>query len=302
MPAHKSLTAHKAPKNQGGREAEPQKSMNFGKYGDHTQRVESQRSSRVGRLKLTPLNTGHREDQVRRYYQTLYAAWGPQHWWPARTRFEVIVGAYLIQNTSWKNVEAALRNLRNFDALSLRAIRQIAIAELERLIRPAGYFRQKAARLKTFVAFVDRRYGGSLSRMFAQPTGKLRQQLLELNGVGPETADSILLYAGQREVFVVDAYARRILDRHAILPQNAAYEEIRSLFERALSGKITMPPLAVPVQPVAAHEPSPVSSLQRSPAAQLYNDMHGLIVAVGKRFCLKSRPHCDGCPLQEFLP
>lgn len=248
------------------------------------------------------MSSDHREEQIRKYYETLYAAWGPQHWWPARTRFEVIVGAYLTQNTSWKNVEAALRNLRSADALTLRTIREIPIAELERLIRPAGYFRQKAARLKTFVAFVDSRYGGSLARMFAQPTEKLRQELLGLNGVGTETADSILLYAGQRELFVVDTYAHRILDRHGILPESAGYEEIRSLFERALSGAIPVPRSAIPAQPEPCHQPSPVSSLERSPAAQAYNDMHGLIVAVGKRFCLKSKPQCESCPLQQFLP
>jgi len=247
------------------------------------------------------LSSGHRQEQIRKYYQALYQAWGPQHWWPARTRFEVIVGTYLTQNTSWKNVEAAMGNLRSAHVLSLGAIREMRIAELERLIRPAGYFRQKAARLKTFVAFLDRRYGGSLARLFAQPTEKLREELLELNGVGPETADSILLYAGQHEVFVVDAYARRILHRHGILRENAGYEEIRSLFERALSGTLTMPRLAVPMQPRPAHDPSPVSSLKRSPVAQVYNDMHGLIVAVGKRFCLKSKARCDGCPLQKFL-
>lgn len=245
------------------------------------------------------MSSGHQQDQIRKYYETLCAAWGPQHWWPARTRFEVIVGAYLTQNTSWKNVEAALRNLRSANALSLRAIREIPVSELEALIRPAGYFRQKAARLKTFVDFADARYGGSLSHMFAQPTKKIREELLQLNGVGPETADSILLYAGQHEIFVVDAYARRILDRHGIASENAAYEEIRSLFERALS----VPMAAVdPVQLLPSHEPSPVSSRKRSPVAQVYNDMHGLMVAVGKRFCLKSKPHCEACPLQKFLP
>ena len=247
------------------------------------------------------MSSRHRQEQIRKYYVALYQAWGPQHWWPARTRFEVIVGAYLTQNTSWKNVEAAMRNLRSAHAVSVRAIRPMPAAVLERLIRPAGYFRQKAARLKTFVAFLDRRYGGSLARMFAQPTEKLREELLKLNGVGPETADSILLYAGQHQVFVVDAYARRILDRHGILRENAGYEGIRSLFERALSGTLTMPRLAVPMQPRPAHDPSPVSSLKRSPVAQVYNDMHGLIVAVGKRFCLKSKARCEGCPLQKFL-
>jgi endonuclease III related protein len=123
--------------------------------------------------------------KIRAYYNTLYQAWGPQHWWPARTRFEVIVGAYLTQNTSWKNVEIALRRLRATESLSPARIRTLPLEQLEAMIRPAGYFRQKAARLKTFVAFVDQNYGGSLRRLFAEPTQKLRQELLSLNGVGP---------------------------------------------------------------------------------------------------------------------
>ena len=146
------------------------------------------------------------EEQIRAYYYTLFQVWGPQHWWPARTRFEVIVGAYLTQNTSWTNVERALRRLRSAGLLNVQAMRKVSLAKLESQIRSAGYFRQKARRLKKFVAFLDDHYGGSLARMFAQPTARLRQELLALNGVGPETADSILLYAGQHPVFVVDAY------------------------------------------------------------------------------------------------
>lgn len=141
-------------------------------------------------------------------YSTLSRAWGRQHWWPAQSRFEVIVGAYLTQNTSWSNVEIAMRNLRSVHVLTVDGVRTIPLAELERLIRSSGYFRQKARKLKRFVKFLDRCYGGSLTRMFAQPTARLREQLLSLNGVGPETADSILLYAGQHPVFVVDAYTR----------------------------------------------------------------------------------------------
>src|SRR5581483_8065734 len=156
-------------------------------------------------------------DQIRKYYGALFSAWGAQHWWPAETQFEVIVGAYLTQNTAWTNVERALSNLRAAGALSVDAMRAMRLARLERLIRPSGYFRQKAQRLKIFIAFLDRQYRGSLENMFSQPTEKLRKELLALNGVGPETADSILLYAGNHPVFVVDAYTRRILDRHAIL-------------------------------------------------------------------------------------
>src|SRR5437667_787420 len=175
------------------------------------------------------------EEQIRAYYYTLFQAWGPQHWWPARTRIEVIVGAYLTQNTSWTNVELALRRLRSAGLLNLRAMREVSLAKLESQIRSAGYFRQKAQRLKTFVAFLDDHYGGSLTRMFAQPTAKLRQELVALNGVGPETADSILLYAGQHPIFVVDAYTRRIAARHRILPEQGKYEDFGALFERALA-------------------------------------------------------------------
>src|SRR5690348_11830895 len=172
--------------------------------------------------------------QLQAFYRTLFDTWGRQHWWPARSRFEVILGAYLTQNTAWTNVERALGKLRQDRRLTLAGIRSLPLAELETLIHSAGYFRQKARRLKTFVQFLDDSYGGSLARLFAQPTAVLREQLLGLNGVGPETADSILLYAGNHPVFVVDAYTRRILDRHGILPEKTAYEEIRQLFERSL--------------------------------------------------------------------
>jgi endonuclease-3 related protein len=245
------------------------------------------------------------EEQIRAYYSALYDAWGAQHWWPARTRFEVIVGAYLTQNTAWKNVEIALRRLRATGSLNLRAIRKIPLEQLEAMIRPAGYFRQKAARLKTFVAFVDQYYGGSLRRLFAQPTPKLRQELLSLNGVGPETADSILLYAGQHPIFVVDAYTRRIAERHGIAAESAKYEELRELFERALESPAQAPAkLRTKKQTLdlISHSPSAMSRALRSPLAQLYNDMHGLIVAIGKHYCLKNQPRCERCPLQQFLP
>lgn len=239
--------------------------------------------------------------QVRAYYEALYSVLGPQHWWPAATQFEVIVGAYLTQSTSWRNVELALCRLRSAGLLSLSGIRKVPVAELEALIQPAGYFRQKAARLKIFVDFVDRQYQGSLEGMFAQPTEKLRQELLSLSGVGPETADSILLYAGQHPVFVVDAYARRILERHDILPAETPYDDVRQLFEQAL-GDEAVPPRGISAQAETAHTPSPMSRFPRSMAAQTFNEAHALIVAVGKKHCFKSKPDCEGCPLRRFLP
>jgi endonuclease-3 related protein len=244
----------------------------------------------------------NKEEELRAYYRVLRTAWGPQHWWPARTRFEVIVGAYLTQNTSWTNVEIAIRKLRSARVLSLSGIRNIPLVQLEALIRSSGYFRQKAARLKLFVSYVDVRYSGSLSRMFSQPTAQLRIELLALNGIGPETADAILLYAGQHPVFVVDAYTRRILERHQIVPPGASYEEIRGLFEYALSQQSEPQPAARAYDDVHSHRPSLMSQATRSTLAQTYNDMHGLIVNVGKYYCLKSKPLCEKCPLQNFLP
>ena len=250
------------------------------------------------------------ENELRQYYHALYGAWGAQHWWPAETRFEVIVGAYLTQNTAWTNVEVALTNLRTAQLLSVEGIRRVPLRRLERLIRPSGYFRQKAARLKTFVAFLDNKYSGSLDLLFAQPTGKLREELLSLNGVGPETADSILLYAGNHPVFVVDAYTRRILDRHEILPEKTDYEEIRELFQRALAPvadqRELVPANVAPQLEAgirgAAHSPSAMSTAARTAQVQVYNEMHGLIVGVGKHYCRKTKAACEACPLRPFLP
>ncbi len=256
-----------------------------------------------------------REEAIRTYYRALFETWGPQNWWPARSQFEVIVGAFLTQNTSWNNVEIALANLRAAHVLSIRGIRNIALGKLEQLIRPSGYFRQKARRLKTFIEFLDGRYGGSLKRMFASPTMKLRVELLALNGAGPETADSILLYAGNHPVFVVDAYTERVLTRHGILPNTASYEDVRNLFEQALA------PLAEPERSCHetsnqrsaeglsgasharfSHRPSRMSAAKRTALTQVYNEMHGLIVVAGKNYCKKSQALCDGCPLQRYLP
>jgi endonuclease-3 related protein len=207
------------------------------------------------------------------YYDALFRAHGPQHWWPARTRFEVIVGAILTQNTSWTNVERVITALRREKLLSAAAIEGVSLERLAELIRSSGYFRQKARKLKEFVRFLRENYGGSLNKMFAAPTAVLRQQLLGVHGIGPETADSILLYAGGHKVFVVDAYTRRILERHGLVREKASYEEIRELFECSLT-----------------------------PDAALYNEYHALIVHTGKHFCQKQQPDCEHCALASFLP
>jgi endonuclease-3 related protein len=255
--------------------------------------------------------TRSKVDQIRAFYDTLFSKWGGQHWWPAYSRFEVILGAYLTQNTSWSNVEKALASLRAAGLLSVGGIRRTPITKLQNLIRSSGYFRQKTQRLKTFVRFLDERYRGSLDRMFAQPVLKLREELLGLNGVGPETADSILLYAGNQAVFVVDAYTRRILERHGLIDPRATYDEIRELFEQALAplGDVALVQHAITRSDGfiegprgASHAPSRMSRASRTSLVQVFNEMHGLLVGVGKNYCLKSQMRCEQCPLQKYLP
>ncbi len=241
--------------------------------------------------------SGSNPSAIRAYYRALLRAWGSQDWWPAHTRFEVVAGAYLTQNTAWKNVERALANLRAEGRLSVEGIRKTPLRRLQQLVRPSGYFRQKAQRLKTFVTFLDRRYGGSLTRLFARPTQELRRELLELNGIGPETADSILLYAGGHAAFVVDAYTQRVLHRHGVLPRPAGYEDIRALVEEALHGE--PPPRAARSRQARRHK---FRLAGAETAARVYSEYHALFVELGKRHCLKAEAKCSGCPLEPFLP
>jgi endonuclease III related protein len=244
------------------------------------------------------------EALIRAIYRALARSWGPQHWWPAETAFEVIAGAILTQNTSWTNVERALNSLRAAGALNIEGIRALPVSELEQLVRSSGYYRQKASRLKQLVAFLDEKYDGSLKKMFLTPTAQLRAELLNLKGVGPETADAILLYAGHHEVFVVDAYAQRILRRHAAIHDKSKYEEIRALVEHALKQERHLPQQAGRAQPhrPVAHAPSTMSAAERTPLAQVYNEMHGLLVQVGKHYCYRNDPNCKECPLCKYLP
>ncbi|MFH1022759.1 MAG: endonuclease III domain-containing protein [Planctomycetota bacterium] len=205
-----------------------------------------------------------------KYYTTLFRAFGPQRWWPADTPFEMMVGAILTQNAAWANVEKAIANLRAARVLSPRRMSALSPRRLSRLIRPAGYFNVKEIRLRAFLDFVNRECGGSVLRMFRGETGVLRGKLLAVYGIGPETADSILLYAGNRPVFVIDAYTRRIFSRHGIIRGDEDYEELRALFER---------------------------NLPRS--APMWNEYHALLVRAGKDFCRKS-PRCRECPLGGF--
>jgi len=206
------------------------------------------------------------------YFNSLFTALGPQHWWPAKTPFEVIVGAILTQSTSWTNVETALAKLRSEQLLTPAAIEQVPLRRLQTLIQSSGYWRQKARALKSFVRFLRSEYRGSLKRMFETPTLLLREKLMGVFGIGPETADSILLYAGQHGVFVVDTYTKRMLVRHGWVAPNAKYDEIRWQFERKFSGNISK-----------------------------FSEFHALIVAAGKNWCRKTNPKCDECPLGRYL-
>lgn len=254
---------------------------------------------------MTAKSSSERSKWVRRYFQALMEHWGPQDWWPAYSRLEVIIGAFLTQNTSWTNVERALRDLRERGLLNLKGLREIPLRELEMVVRPAGYFRQKAQRLKNFVQFLDTRYEGSLTRMFGRPTAELRAELLELNGVGPETADSILLYAGGHPVFVVDAYTRRVFDRHGVLTGKEKYEEIRELFEHALAEEAGGSWQEAGFRPKALLGGPKRHKFRlrgRALVARIFDEYHALLVQAAKHHCRKKEALCQGCPLQPFLP
>ncbi|HLI34675.1 MAG TPA: endonuclease III domain-containing protein [Terriglobia bacterium] len=207
------------------------------------------------------------------YYQTLLETLGSQGWWPARTRMEVILGAILTQNTTWRNAARALARLRKAGLFKLKKLRQLSPEELEIYVRPAGFFRQKAATISNFVKWLDQRHQGSLHSLFSTPSELLRQELMKLKGLGDETVDAILLYAGRKPFFVADAYTRRILSRHGWLPANADYATAQELIHR---------------------------QLPRDP--QLFNEFHALLVEIGKHYCKKQAPDCGKCPLAEYLP
>ena len=204
-------------------------------------------------------------------YNLLFGHFGPQHWWPGDTPFEIAVGAILTQNTNWGNVEKAVTNLKKENKLSVKALHAISRGELASLIRPAGYFNIKADRLKYFIDFLADQYNGSMKKMRSENLLPLRKKLLEVKGIGPETADSILLYALEKPVFVIDAYTKRILSRHKLVSEKAAYHDLQNTFYENLPQDM-----------------------------KLFNEYHALIVMLGKDFC-RPKPRCEGCPLQGIL-
>ena len=205
-----------------------------------------------------------------RIYQKMFEALGPRQWWPGETPFEVVIGAILTQNTNWSNVEKAIKNLKTAGKLSPEGIYELSVTELAKLIRPSGFFNVKAKRVKTFINWLFSRYEGNLSKMFARDLQSLRSELLSVKGIGPETADSILLYAGNMPTFVVDAYTHRIFSRHELIPEESTYDDMKSFFEENLPKDV-----------------------------QLFNEYHALLVNIGKMFC-KPKKVCEPCPLKDI--
>lgn len=212
-------------------------------------------------------------EALQRYFAKLLGALGPQDWWPARTRLEVILGAILVQNTAWTNAVLALKRLRRKGFLTLSSLRSASPAEIEECVRPAGFYRQKARTIFNFLAWLEHACDGSLNAMFTQPPQEARRQLLKVKGLGPETVDAILLYAGKHPVFVADGYARRIFSRHDLVAPHAEYHDVQEYLHR--------------------HLPADTN---------LFNEFHALLVEAGKLYCRKQAPRCGECPLEEFLP
>lgn len=211
--------------------------------------------------------SGRRQELLREIYDRLFAAFGPQHWWPAETPFEVILGAILTQNTAWKNVAAAIRNLRENGLLSYERISALAAPELAHYIRPSGFFNQKAKKIRTFCDHIARDWDGDLENFLAQDAEPLREELLRIRGIGPETADSIVLYAAFKPSFVVDAYTYRVFSRHDWIVESISYDELREHFMGALD-----------------------------PDVPFFQEFHALLVRTGHLYCRK-KPLCEECPL-----
>jgi endonuclease-3 related protein len=206
---------------------------------------------------------------IRSIYNKLYAYFGPQDWWPADTPFEVMVGVILTQSTSWSNVEKAIKNLKEYNALNPHKLISLSNIKLARLIRSAGYYNIKAGRLKAFLKFFIGKYDADIKKISRRDHSSLREELLGVKGIGPESADSILLYALGKPVFVIDAYTKRILLRHHLIKKDATYDDLQGLFTDNLKREV-----------------------------KLFNEYHALIVRLGKEFCLKSKPRCYLCPLR----
>jgi endonuclease-3 related protein len=208
--------------------------------------------------------------QLLEIYEILFDRFGPQHWWPGETQFEIVAGAILTQNTSWTNVEKAILNIKAADCLTPEKLHNLDHEQLAELIRPAGYFNIKAKRLKSFLNWLFQNHDGRLEDLEAINTSQLREELLSIKGIGPETADSILLYAFEKPVFVVDAYTARVAVRHHLIDTEAGYHGLQDLFQSNLRQDV-----------------------------RLFNEYHALLVQIGKNFC-RPKPKCQACPLNHL--
>lgn len=213
-----------------------------------------------------------KKEILMKIYNLLFEHFGPQNWWPGESPFEVCIGAILTQNTNWQNVEKAIKNLKKNKLLDPFSLYQLSTQELANIIKPCGFFNIKAKRIKNFIKFLVEKYKGDLNKLFATGLENARKELLSINGLGKETVDSILLYAGNFPIFVVDAYTYRILFRHLLIEEDATYDTIQDLFMTHLP-----------------HD------------SKLFNEYHALLVACGKNYCKKKSPICEKCPLKELL-
>ncbi len=209
------------------------------------------------------------QNEIVRIYELLYGFYGPQGWWPGESPFEVVVGTVLTQNTNWSNVSRAIENLKNAGLLSFEALSAMPVDDLAVFIRPSGYFNVKARRLKNLLQMIEERYQGELDLLFEDEMMNGRANLLSVQGIGPETTDSILLYGGNHPIFVVDAYTHRVFSRHQLVADESEYDSIQETFMSALPSD-----------------------------SKLFNEYHALIVRVGKEYCKKNSPLCDNCPLK----
>ncbi|MBN1973894.1 MAG: hypothetical protein JW787_09675 [Sedimentisphaerales bacterium] len=224
-------------------------------------------------------------EKLMEIYHILYDSFGPQHWWPGETQIEIAVGAILTQNTAWSNVKKAITNLKDADCLCAQKLYELKIEHLAELIKPAGYYNIKAKRLKNFINWFVNEYSGDFKLLEDVNTSRLREELLSINGIGRETADSILLYALERPVFVIDAYTARITQRHHLSDPEADYEQLRDLFESNVSR--------------ASCPRNHGTEEYDTDISQLYNEFHALIVRTGYLYC-KPKPKCEQCPLQKL--
>lgn len=210
-----------------------------------------------------------KSERIKKFYHELYNSYGPQGWWPGESKLECVLGAILTQNTSWKNVEKAIENLKRGNLISVEKLKMMTADELAALIRPSGYFNQKALKIKNFINLIVRDYSGSLDKLLGEERSVLRGKLLSIRGIGPETADSIMLYAGEIPVFVIDAYTYRVMSRHGLVPVETSYSEMQEIITDSLAEN-----------------------------ADIFNEFHALLVKVGKEHCKKRTPQCKGCPLE----